>query len=163
MTTKDLKHSSQRFQDFLQDSKLETQVIELHRLTRTSKETAELIGCEVGQIAKTLIYKGKKSHKPLCVILSGKNHVDEAKVAGYFGEEIEKPDAHFIVEHTKFVVGGIPPLGYPLDNKPLIDKDLVAYPNIWAAAGTPYAVFRISPDDLQKITGARVVDISASH
>jgi prolyl-tRNA editing enzyme YbaK/EbsC (Cys-tRNA(Pro) deacylase) len=160
---KGLKQSTQRFHDYLEDCKFDTQVVELKRLTRTSKETAELIGCEVGQIAKTLIYKGKKSQKPLCVILSGKNHIDEAKVAQYFGEEIEKPDAHFIIEHTKFAIGGIPPMGYPLDNKPLIDKDLVGYANIWAPAGTPYAVFRINPEDLQKIIGARVVDISASH
>jgi prolyl-tRNA editing enzyme YbaK/EbsC (Cys-tRNA(Pro) deacylase) len=154
---KDLKHSSQRIQNLLLDCNLEIKVIEFKQLTRTSKETAELIGCEVGQIAKTLIFKSKKNCKPVCVILSGKNHLDEMKIVKHLGHEIEKPDADFIIEHTKFAIGGIPPLGYPLKNKPLIDEDLMAYQEIWAAAGTPYAVFRITPNDLVKITDAQVV------
>ncbi len=156
---KDLKHSSQRIQNLLQDYHLEVKVIEFKQLTRTSKETAELIGCEVGQIAKTLIFKGEKTHQPICVIMSGKNRLDEMKIVEYLGEGIEKPDADFITEHTKFAIGGVPPLGYPLDNQPLIDEDLMTYQEIWAAAGTPYAVFRITPNDLLKITRAQIVTI----
>jgi prolyl-tRNA editing enzyme YbaK/EbsC (Cys-tRNA(Pro) deacylase) len=155
----DLKHSSQRIQDLLQEYDLDIKVIEFKQLTRTSKEAAGVIGCEVGQIAKTLIFKGKKTEKPFCVIVSGKNRVDEKKIAQLFGEEIEKPDADFVKEHTHFVIGGIPPMGYPLKDKPLIDEDLMAYEEIWAAAGTPYAVFRITPKDLVKITSARIVKI----
>ncbi|MGC1879475.1 MAG: YbaK/EbsC family protein [Rhabdochlamydiaceae bacterium] len=157
--SEDLKHSSQRIQDLLQNYNLDIKVIEFKELTRTSKEAASVIGCEVGQIAKTLIFKGKKSMKPFCVIASGKNRVDEKKIAQFIGEEIEKPDADFVKEHTHFVIGGIPPLGYPLEDKPLIDEDLMAYQEIWAAAGTPYAVFRITPQDLVKITEARIVKI----
>lgn len=157
--TKDLKHSSHRIHTLLQDYHFEIKVIEFKQLTRTSQETAELIGCEVGQIAKTLIFKSKKTHQPICVILSGKNRLDEMKIVEHLGEEIEKPDADFIIEHTKFAIGGIPPLGYPLKNKPLIDEDLMTYEEIWAAAGTPYAVFRIAPHDLLKITEARVVPV----
>jgi prolyl-tRNA editing enzyme YbaK/EbsC (Cys-tRNA(Pro) deacylase) len=155
--TKNLKHSLQRIQNLLQDYNLEIKVIEFKQLTRTSKEAAELIGCEVGQIAKTLIFKSKKTHKPICVIVSGKNRLDEMKIVRHLGEEIEKPDADFIIEHTQFVIGGIPPIGYPLENKPLIDEDLLMYQEIWASAGTPYVVFRIAPKDLLKITEARVV------
>jgi prolyl-tRNA editing enzyme YbaK/EbsC (Cys-tRNA(Pro) deacylase) len=157
--SKDSKHSSQRIQDFLQNCDLEIKVIEFKELMRTSKETAEVIGCEVGQIAKTLIFKSKKTEKPICVILSGKNRLDELKLVKHLSEEIEKPDANFIIEHTKFIIGGIPPVGYSLENKPLIDEDLMAYAEIWAAAGTPYAVFRITPQDLLKITDGRIVAI----
>ncbi len=157
--TKDLKHSSQRIQNLLQDYHLEIKVIEFKQLMRTSKETAELIGCEVGQIAKTLIFKSKRTHQPICVIISGKNRLDEVKIVEHLGEEIEKPDADFIIEHTKFAIGGVPPLGFPLENKPLIDEDLMTYQEIWAAAGTPYAVFRIAPNDLLRITEAQVVTI----
>jgi prolyl-tRNA editing enzyme YbaK/EbsC (Cys-tRNA(Pro) deacylase) len=160
--TRDLKHSSQRVQDLLLNYKLDIKVIEFKELMRTSKETANVIGCEVGQIAKTLIFKGKKSEKAFCVIISGKNRLDEEKITKLIGEEIEKPDAHFVIEHTKFIIGGIPPIGYSLDDKPLIDEDLMTYQEIWAAAGTPYAVFRITPENLLKITEARVVKIRQS-
>lgn len=156
---KDFKHSCQKIQDLLHEYDLEIKVIEFKELVRTSKETADLIGCEVGQIAKTLIFKNKKTKKPICVILSGKNRLDESKIVKHLGQEVEKPDAHFIVEHTKFIIGGIPPMGYPLDDQPLIDEDLMRYKEIWAAAGTPYAVFRIAPQDLLKITDAKVVEI----
>lgn len=155
----DLKHSSQRIQDLLHSYKLEIKVIEFKQLTRTSKEAAAVIGCDVGQIAKTLIFKGKKSGKMISVICSGKNHVDEKKVAKAIGEEIEKPDADYVVEHTKFVIGGIPPIGYSLDYPPLLDEDLMAYKEVWAAAGTPYAVFCITPQDLIKITSAKAMKI----
>lgn len=155
----DLKHSSQRIQDLLQSYKLEIKVIEFKQLTRTSKEAAAVIGCDVGQIAKTLIFKGKKSEKMHCVIASGKNHVDEKKVAKAVGEEIEKPDADYVVEHTHFVIGGIPPIGFPLDAPPILDEDLMAFKEIWACAGTPYAVFCITPQDLIRITSAKVMKI----
>lgn len=155
----DLKHSSQKIQDLLESLHLEIKVIEFKQLTRTSKEAASVIGCEVGQIAKTLIFKGKKSEKMISVIASGKNRVDEKKVAKAVGEEIEKPDADYVVKHTHFVIGGIPPIGYPLDLPPLLDEDLMTYKEVWAAAGTPYAVFCITPQDLVKITGAKVMKI----
>jgi prolyl-tRNA editing enzyme YbaK/EbsC (Cys-tRNA(Pro) deacylase) len=153
------KHSCKRIQDLFQNSDIKIEVIEFKELMRTSKEIADRIGCEVGQIAKTLIFKSKKTKKPICVILSGKNRLDESKIIKHLGQEIEKPDANFIAEHTKFIIGGIPPVGYPLDNKPLIDEDLMAYKEIWAAAGTPYAVFRIAPQDLVEITEAQIVTI----
>jgi prolyl-tRNA editing enzyme YbaK/EbsC (Cys-tRNA(Pro) deacylase) len=157
--SKDQKNYSDRIQNLLQDYHLEIKLVEFKQLTRTSKETAQFIGCEIGQIAKTLIFKNKKTHKPICIIISGKNHLDERKVVKQIGEEIEKPDADFIIEHTKFCIGGIPPFGYPLESRPLIDEDLMSYQDIWAAAGTPYAVFRITPNDLLKITKAQVMAI----
>lgn len=154
-----LKDSSQRVQDILNQYGLDFKVIEFKEMTRTSHEAANTIGCEVGQIAKTLIFKGKRSSKPICVIASGKNRVDEKKIAQYVGEEIERPDADFVLQFTSFSIGGVPPIGYHFEIKPFIDEDLMAYSEIWAAAGTPNSVFQLSPQKLLKITNGQVVKI----
>jgi prolyl-tRNA editing enzyme YbaK/EbsC (Cys-tRNA(Pro) deacylase) len=152
-----LKKSSQKIQDLLHDHKLHTRVIEFQETTRTSQEAANAIGCEVGQIAKTLIFRGKTTKKPICIIASGKNRVDEKKIVQYLGEEIEKSDAQYVLEHTGFAIGGVPPIGYKFDITPLIDEDLMAYQEIWAAAGTPNSVFSLSPKGLLEITHGKVV------
>jgi prolyl-tRNA editing enzyme YbaK/EbsC (Cys-tRNA(Pro) deacylase) len=154
-----LKNSAQRIQNILQQHGLTTKVIEFKELTRTAQEAAQAIGCEVGQIAKTLIFRTKDTLQPVCIIASGSNKVDEEKIEHCIGQKIEKPDADYVLKHTGFAIGGIPPLGYVLDIKPLIDRDLMNYNNIWAAAGTPHAVFELSPQDLVTITQGRVVDI----
>lgn len=154
-----LKNSSQRVQDFLHEHHLGIKVVEFKELTRTAEEAASTIGCEVGQIAKTLIFKGKTTGKPICIIASGKNRVNEKKIVQHVGEEVEKPDAEYVMKYTGFAIGGVPPLGYELDIKPLIDEDLMAYQEIWAAAGTPYSVFQLSPKDLLKITQGQVADL----
>lgn len=154
-----LKGSAQRVQDVLAQHGLGIKVIEFKELTRTAQEAATVIGCEVGQIAKTLIFRGKTTSKPVCVIASGKNRVDEKKIVQYIGEEIEKPDAEYVLKHTGFAIGGIPPIGFQLEMKPLIDEDLMAYSELWAAAGTPNAVFQLTPSDLLKITTGQVVNI----
>lgn len=154
-----LKDSSQRVQDILNQYQLDLKVIEFEELTRTSQEAANVIGCEVGQIAKTLIFKGKKSNKPICVIASGKNRVDEKKIAHHVEEEIEKSSAEFVLQHTGFSIGGIPPIRYQFEIKPLIDEDLMLYLEIWAAAGTPNSVFRLAPQNLLKITGGYVINL----
>jgi prolyl-tRNA editing enzyme YbaK/EbsC (Cys-tRNA(Pro) deacylase) len=156
---KKLKSSAQRIQDTLHKHGLDIIVIEFKETTRTSQEAATAIGCEVGQIAKTLIFKGKTTGKPFCIIASGKNKVDEKKVIHILGEEIEKSDAEFVLKHTSFAIGGVPPLGYEQDIKPLIDEDIMKYSEIWAAAGTPNSVFQLSPSDLLQITHGRIVDI----
>ena len=136
-----LKNSSQRIQDILDANKLDLKVVEFKELTRTAQEAANTIGCEVGQIAKTLIFRGKMSSKPICVIASGKNRVDEKKIMQHVGEEIEKSGAEFVLKHTSFAIGGVPPIGYDLEIKPLIDEDLMSYQEIWAAAGTQIRYF----------------------
>jgi prolyl-tRNA editing enzyme YbaK/EbsC (Cys-tRNA(Pro) deacylase) len=154
-----LKKSAQKIQDLLHDHKLDTRVIEFKETTRTSQEAANAIGCEVGQIAKTLIFKGKTTGEPICIIASGKNRVDEKKIVLYVGEELEKPDAQYVLEHTGFAIGGVPPIGYACDTRPLIDEDLMVYQEIWAAAGTPNSVFRLSPNDLLAITQGQVANL----
>ncbi len=157
--THELPESAKRIQDILIEQGLDIKVVEFKELTRTAQEAADAIGCEVGQIAKSLIFKGKKTGKPICIIASGKNRVDEKKVELLIGEAIERSDAGFVRQHTGFAIGGIPPIGFKLDILPLIDEDLLGYTELWAAAGTPHAVFCISPDALLKITHGRVVDI----
>lgn len=154
-----LKSSAQRIQDVLHEHNLGLKVIEFKETTRTSQEAASAIGCEVGQIAKTLIFKGKVSGKPICIIASGINRVDEKKIVQLIGETIEKPDADYVVKHTTFAIGGVPPIGYEFEMKPLIDQDLMNYSEIWAAAGTPNSVFCLSPKDLVQITQGKVVDV----
>jgi prolyl-tRNA editing enzyme YbaK/EbsC (Cys-tRNA(Pro) deacylase) len=154
-----LKPSAQRIQSLLQQYGLTTKVIEFKELTRTAQEAADAIGCEVGQIAKTLIFKSKNSLQSVCIIASGSNKVDEKKVEELIGQKIEKPDADYVVTHTGFAIGGIPPFGYSLEIKPLIDQDLMQYSTVWAAAGTPNAVFELSSQNLLHLTQGRIVDI----
>ena len=154
-----LKKSAQRVQDALKKFGLDLQVVEFPESTRTSQEAADAIGCEIGQIAKTLIFKGKQSNKPMCVIASGKNRVDEKKVAQLVGEPIERPDAEFVEQHTGYAIGGVSPVGFTFEAQTLIDQDLMAYQAIWVAAGTHNAVFTVTPQDLVRITHGHVVDM----
>lgn len=155
-----LKNSAERIQDILQEHNLGIEIIEFKETTRSAQEAAHAIGCEIGQIAKTLIFKCQVSGKPICIIASGKNRVDEKKIAQMIGEGIEKPNAEYVLKYTSFSIGGIPPIGYKFDMTPLIDEDLMEYAEVWAAAGTPNAVFEISPRDLLQITKGRIANIS---
>jgi Cys-tRNA(Pro) deacylase len=154
-----LRDSAKRVQDALHQYNIGARVLEFKELTRTAAEAANTIGCEVGQIAKTLIFKGKNSGKPVCIIASGINRVDEKKIAIYIGEPIERAEAEYVLKHTGFAIGGIPPVGFKLELPFLIDEDLMNFQEIWAAAGTPFAVFQLKPDDLLKITQGRTARI----
>ncbi|MCB0115393.1 MAG: YbaK/EbsC family protein [Caldilineaceae bacterium] len=158
MTTP-LSPSAQRVQDALLARGVALQVVEMPSSTRTSVEAAAAVGCDVAQIAKSLIFKGKVSERPLLVIACGSNRVDEKKLAAIFGEKIEKPDADYVRARTGFVIGGVPPVGHNEDMTTLIDEDLLQFEEIWGAAGTPNAVFRLTPGDLVGITGGVVVDV----
>ncbi|MCL6610941.1 MAG: YbaK/EbsC family protein [Peptococcaceae bacterium] len=154
-----LSKGAQKVQSVLNQFGLELTVIEFPESTRTSREAAEAIGCEVGQIAKSLIFKGKDSHMPVLVIASGKNRVNEKMIQKYVGEKIEKADAAFVLEQTGYAIGGVPPVGHKHHLEPLIDEDLMEYAEIWSAAGTPHAVFKLTPGDLLSITRGKVVAI----
>ncbi len=154
-----LRKSAQKVQGVLNQFGLELEVIEFAESTRTSAEAAAAVGCEIGQIAKSLIFKGKTTQKPILVIASGANRVDEKKVKAYAGEKLDKADADFVLQHTGYAIGGIPPVGHIHPLEPIIDQDLLQYKEIWAAAGTPHAVFRLTPDQLVQITSGAVVDV----
>ena len=125
--------------------------------TRTAIEAAQAVGCSVGQIVKSLVFKGAQSHKPVLALVSGANRVNEKRLSSLVGEDIEKADADFVRQHTGFAVGGVPPVGHVAPLATFIDRDLLHYDEIWAAAGSPHAVFRLTPDDLQNMTGGEVV------
>ena len=154
-----LSTSAQSVQDALIELGLTLQVIELPDSTRSAAEAAETIGCSVGQIAKSLIFKTKLTEKPVLVIASGPNRVDEKKIGTLLGEEIGKADADFVRQHTGFTIGRVPPVGHTRPITTFIDQDLLAFDEIWAAAGTQNAVFRLTGDDLVRATGGQVVEV----
>jgi prolyl-tRNA editing enzyme YbaK/EbsC (Cys-tRNA(Pro) deacylase) len=155
-----LSSSAQRVQEALSELGLTLQVVELPDSTRTAIEAAATIGCTVGQIAKSLIFKTKVTEKPVLVIASGASRVDEKKVAVVLGEKITKADADFVRQHTGFAIGGVPPVGHIEKLITLIDEDLLAFDEIWAAAGTPHAVLRLTGNELVQATQGQVVKVS---
>lgn len=157
--TETLSASARKVQLALQSLGLDLQVVELPGSTRTAVEAAQAVGCDVGQIVKSLIFKGKRSGRPLLIVASGPNRVDERRVEALIGEPLGKADADFVREHTGFVIGGVPPLGHTEHLDTWIDEDLLTYSEIWAAAGTPHAVFRLTPADLVRMTGGTVAAI----
>ncbi len=157
--TQQLSSSAQKVQDALQALGLSLQVIELPDSTRTAVEAAQAIGCQVGQIVKSLVFKGKRSEKPILVIASGSNRVNEKTIESLITEPLGKADADFVRQSTGFVIGGVPPLGHSEALETFIDEDLFQYEEVWAAAGTPHAVFRLKPDDLPRMTGGKIINI----
>lgn len=154
-----LKASASRVQAALDALGFAFEVREFPDSTRTSAEAAAAIGCAVGQIAKSLVFRGRDSGRPVLVVASGVNRVDEKKVAALLGEKIARADADFVRDKTGFSIGGVPPVGHLEPPAVLIDEDLLGFDEIWAAAGTPNAVFRLSPGDLVPMTGGRVAAV----
>jgi len=153
------KASAQRVQAVLAARGFDFQVREFPQSTRTAAEAAAAIGCTVAQIAKSLVFRGRDSDRPVLVIASGANRVDEASVAAVIGEKIARADADYVRARTGFAIGGVPPVGHLEMPQVVIDRDLLALPEIWAAAGTPNAVFRLTPAALTELCGGRVADI----
>jgi len=128
--------------------------------TRTAEEAARAIGCDVAQIAKSLVFRLRDSGRPLLVITSGANRVNETKVGALVGEPIGRADADFVRTHTGFAIGGVAPLAHPAPLTTLIDEDLLRWDAIWAAGGHPHTVFRLTPDELVRVAGGRVENVS---
>ena len=154
-----LSSSAQKVQDALDAFGMTLQVVELPASTRSAAEAAQAIGCQVGQIAKSLVFMGKKTGYPVLVIASGVNRVNEKQIGELLGESIAKADADFVRQQTGFVIGGVPPVGHAQPLNTFVDEDLLEYEVIWAAAGTPHAVFQLEPSNLVRITSGRVVSI----
>lgn len=155
-----LKPSAQKVQDALSAGGFANQVVELAESTRTSAEAAAAVGCAVGQIAKSLIFRGRTSGRAILVIASGSNRVNEKTIKVLVGENIDKADAEFVRAQTGFVIGGVPPLGHAQPLLTFIDGDLFQYAQIWAAAGHPNAVFALTPAELEAMSGGAVVAIT---
>ncbi|MGW8303552.1 MAG: YbaK/EbsC family protein, partial [Desulfobacterales bacterium] len=151
-----LKSSAQRVQEALQSHGLSCEVIQMQDTTRSAEDAARAVGCEVGQIVKSLIFEGKQSHQPVLVVTSGANRVNEKTIGQKLAESIKMANPEFVREMTGFAIGGVPPVGHRHALKIFIDEDLLRYEEIWAAAGTPHAVFKLTPEDLKTITNGEV-------
>ena len=154
-----LSKNAQKVQSVLSGMGLECQVVELADSTRTAQEAADAIGCEVAQIVKSLVFKGKETGRAILVVASGANRVHEKRLGRLVGEKIGKADADFVREQTGFPIGGVPPVGHIQPILTVIDEDLLQYEEIWAAAGTPHAVFKLTPQHLQEMTGGQVAPV----
>ncbi|EPR31043.1 YbaK/prolyl-tRNA synthetase associated region [Alkalidesulfovibrio alkalitolerans DSM 16529] len=156
----ELSQSAMRVQEYLAARGHALRVVELADSTRTAADAAKAIGCEVAQIVKSLVFRAKDSGRPVLVVASGVNRVDEAKVAALLGEPVGKADAAFVRECTGFAIGGVPPVGHAEQIVTIMDEDLQQYVEIWAAAGTPHAVFRLTPDILRELAEPIVARIA---
>jgi Cys-tRNA(Pro) deacylase len=155
----ELSPSAQKIQDHIESLGYEYEVIEFQETTRTSADAAKRVGCEVGQIVKSLVFRGHNSGKAVLILTSGANRVDVKKIAKIIGEPIDRADPEFVRNVTGFAIGGIPPIGHATKIESFIDEDLQNYETLWAAAGTPNAVFQLTCQDLQKMTSAIVVQV----
>jgi prolyl-tRNA editing enzyme YbaK/EbsC (Cys-tRNA(Pro) deacylase) len=137
------------------------EALEFDASTRTAADAAAAVGCTVAQIANSRVFRATRSDRAVVVVASGANRVDERKVAALLGEPIGRADADFVREKTGFAIGGVPPIAHRAPAPTFLDEDLRAFDVIWAAAGAPNAVFRLTPDDLQRLTGAEFADVKA--
>lgn len=156
----ELSPSAQRVQAALLAHGLQSQVIELPSSARTAAQAADVLGCEVRQIVKSLLFRTKHTQRPIFIVVSGANRVNEERVGMLIGEPIEKANASFVREHTGFAIGGVAPVGHPQPLETLMDEDLLHDEVLWAAGGTPEALFQLTPAELQKITSGKVVSVT---
>ena len=153
MTTTDpLPQRARKVQDFLKDKGFDIIVRELPGSTRTAAEAAASIGCQVGQIAKSLVFQDQISQEPILVIASGANQVDLKKIESATGLKLCKADGKFIKEVVGFAIGGIPPVGHTTRLRTFLDPDLLQYEILWAAAGTPFSIFPLPAASLEELT-----------
>jgi prolyl-tRNA editing enzyme YbaK/EbsC (Cys-tRNA(Pro) deacylase) len=125
--------------------------------TRTAADAARAIGCEIGQIVKSLVFMG--DGQAFLALTSGPNRADPARLADLINaRDVRRASAEEAREAAGFAIGGTPPFGHPRPLKVLVDRDLLAYPVLWAAAGTPDSVFPITPEDLVRASGGEVAD-----
>ncbi len=151
----------ERVKQFLERSGATCEVSELPASTRTAAEAAAAIGCEVEQIAKSIVFRGGNTDRPILVIAGGRDRVSEEKVQAALAEPIAKADADFVRRRTGFVIGGVPPIGHSEIIATLLDESLSRFDTVWAAAGTPHAVFKTTFAELKRWTGGRVGDYKA--
>lgn len=152
--------SVRRVAEMLAARGLGDRIVELADSTRTAQMAASALGCRVEQIVKSLVFRGAQSDRPILVVASGGNRVDEARVAALVGEPIAKADAAYVRARTGFAIGGVPPLAHSEPPTILVDEDLLAYDELWAAAGSPFTVFRLTPDELRAITGGTLASVA---
>jgi prolyl-tRNA editing enzyme YbaK/EbsC (Cys-tRNA(Pro) deacylase) len=154
-----LSPSAQKVQDTLTALGYAFTVLETDVHTRTAQQAAELVGCQLAQIVKSLIFKGAETGKPILVLTSGANRADEALISSYSGGPIIRADPDFVREVTGFAIGGVPPLAHTQPMETYLDEDLMMFDSIWAAGGTPNSLFELTPTALHKMTNGKVVRV----
>jgi prolyl-tRNA editing enzyme YbaK/EbsC (Cys-tRNA(Pro) deacylase) len=145
-----LSKRARQFQAVLDERGTNLTVLELPDSTRTAEDAAGALGCSTAQIVKSLVFRDLVTDAPVMVLASGPNRVDEQVVATRLGHEVGKADADFVKKSTGYSIGGVPPLGHKNPVTLFVDEDLLAFDEVWAAAGTPHAVFKI-PGELTAI------------
>jgi len=155
-----LSPSARKVQEALTALGLDCEVIELPNSTRTAQDAADALGCDVKQIIKSLVFMGTTTFSPILVLASGPNRVDIDKLSGHVSEPVVLADPKFVRAKTGFAIGGVPPLGHPEVLTTFLDRDLLIHEVLWAAAGTPRAVFKLSSTDLRRITDGEVVEVA---
>lgn len=156
----DLPKSAQRFATAALEAGLEIEIMEMPDSTRTAEEAALACGCGVGQIVKSLIFSGSESGSPFLLLVSGENRVNLRAMAAKTGEALDRPDAQYVRTHTSYSIGGIPPLGFGAPIRTWIDKDLLQYDQVFAAAGTPRCIFGVDPQKLAAAANAQIVTVT---
>ena len=149
-----------RFRDAATAVSLEIEVTRHPEGTKTAADAAQAIGCDVAQIVKSLVFVAEADGEPVLALTSGANRVDTAKLAAHVGGSVRRANANEVRDATGFAIGGTPPFGHPRPLRTLVDPLLVSFPTVWAAAGTPDSVFPARPNDLVRITGGQVVDVT---
>jgi len=148
--------SAQRIQAVLGDG---FRVLEFEESTHSSAEAAAAVGCDVARIAKSMVFRAADG-RPVLVVASGANRVDEKKLAALLGQKVKRADADFVLACSGFAPGGVPPVGHRVPPVTFLDRDLRAFATVWAAAGSANAVFALTPDDLVRLTGAGFADVA---
>jgi prolyl-tRNA editing enzyme YbaK/EbsC (Cys-tRNA(Pro) deacylase) len=154
-----LSQSARRVQEALAASGVAFEVLELPSSTRTAAEAAAAVGCSIAQIAKSIVFRTVQGGKPVLVIASGANRVNESQIAAYLGEAIGKADADFVRAQTGFAIGGVPPVGHAQPITTIVDEDLLALGEVWAAAGAPNALFKLDAASLPRLTAGAIKSV----
>lgn len=152
-----LPESAQRVAALLESMRHDKPVVMLPATGKTSLEAANCLGCDVAEIAKAIVFRRLADDVAVMIVASGADRVDENKVAALVGP-IGKANARFVKEKIGYAIGGVCPIGHITPSVVLIDQNLFNFNSVWAAAGHPHAVFNLTPEQLQAMTGARTVD-----
>lgn len=155
-----MSKSLKRVERALTEAGLEPRITEMGE-TRTAAQAAEAVGCEIDQIAKSIIYRGEASGEPILFLTAGGNRVDEARAEAAAGEPLGRADAALVRDRTGFAIGGVAPVGHLNPIRAFLDPRLTEFGTVWAAAGTPRHVFPITPSELERLTGATIARFCA--
>ena len=163
MTTVLASPSVRRVREALDRAGIAAAIVELPGAAHTAKAAAAFLGCEVGQIANSLVFRAATTDRAVLVMSSGAKRVDTGRLAAILGEPVAKADADFVRAKTGFAIGGVAPAGHAGDPVTFVDRSLAAHAQIWAAAGHPHTVFPLTYAELLHLTGGTEADLAAAE